>query len=936
MTSSVGERSSITKGLALVIAVLASATTNAQSSCTADDIAGTYPTSFGELECRANGPGLDCCYGYSGDECVSAIMLQPSADQSAFTGEWTYFNGTSGVIEFGLNDDCTLSNGLWGAESLDSVWGVSARTALPPPVTVADGGPAATTAASEPASAEPAGEAAAVPATATTAATEAASMAAGPAELALVPGIWEGTLECGRGTTYVTVSTDIHPFAGIPNSAAARIDFADSPGGHPIARSYTSIGVLQGRAAIVAKTWIFRPLDFASLTGQNARTEVSVSADGRTMTSGSFGNCGAMQLRKMPDFVSRGGVESAEDLPPVLEGTLGCYGGTPTYYMRLRLTPTGDKSFNGQVVLQPVEPTQRDDLIAYQVFGEFEPDAAELTVIGDRWIRESRYLKETFDFTGTIRQAGQRLVGQGPSDWGSCGVVDLYVPDSDQSQIVSLPLTSLPPEQWESPSACATLITWARQSWVENRGLSVYSQAVQAQAHEIGIGLFAEERFAPFFSMSFAELTAAQRQQVVDVAEACRRQAWSAGEIYESGAMQYVSGFFPDSASGEWLKLRRFDLLRRRLTDEMALLELRAVGEVDVGPLQATMAELPGRFSELWQADLAEARSLISSKIETAKGIMIDRLEGEITALPIAWEAFATGKRIRSELPALGEDHSEEQAMLGALLDARLGEATDAVLAEIDQLFVDRSASLNTLQALRNRIDSRWPDLDPYVDTGKPGFKALDQTVSTMAKATLPSFKSKTRGMIDENEQFDNRIRQYGYAMKLYFRLVPMSVLFEKAFVPYASHIEALVPVPTYRDLVAEDGSPTSLGLRFSIRAAVESAISGFLSRSPVGLGRLMNAMHVTDVRKIGCSQSMEGGYWCDYSMQTSAPAMLSSILSQFHTSARLVLTDLTWMVVEFPPTPPPRSSTYDAIRQQGDAQQQIMQNASDEVFMNP
>ena len=46
-------------------------------------------------------------------------------------------------------------------------------------------------------------------------------MEAGAAELALVPGIWEGTLECGRGTTYVTMSTDIHPFNGVPNSAAA-------------------------------------------------------------------------------------------------------------------------------------------------------------------------------------------------------------------------------------------------------------------------------------------------------------------------------------------------------------------------------------------------------------------------------------------------------------------------------------------------------------------------------------------------------------------------------------------------------------------------------------------------------------------------------------------------------------------------------------------
>ena len=61
------------------------------------------------------------------------------------------------------------------------------------------------------------------------------------------------------------------------------------------------------------------------------------------------------------------------------------------------------------------------------------------------------------------------------------------------------------------------------------------------------------------------------------------------------GANTFTGGFFPDSASGEWLKLKRYNLKRKRLSREMAELEAQAVGESD--------AEL---FMDWWRAYMAQ------------------------------------------------------------------------------------------------------------------------------------------------------------------------------------------------------------------------------------------------------------------------------------------------------------------------------------------
>jgi hypothetical protein len=727
----------------------------------------------------------------------------------------------------------------------------------------------------------------------------------GPPELALEPGIWEGTLECGRGTAYVTLSVDIHPYTAKTTQAAGRMDLADSPGGPPFARGQMLINHFSGKAQLRVRPWVFRPMDTAEFPGDYP-AELTVSADRQTMTAPTFGACKQLRLTRLAAARASGGIASAADLPPAFEGMFTCTNGQAMYNLRLQLTPTGKTDFDGQVLIQPVGDPSRSSIASYEIFGEFDPANAELTVIADRWIKKSRQLRTALDFSGVIRQTGQRLVGEGPTSLGACRTLDLHVPGTDQTTLITMPSPALPPEQWDTPSGCATLSHWARQSLLENNGRTVYNSVTSARAHEIGIGLFADERFVPYFTMPFAELSAAQRQHVLDVADACRFQTYSASEIYESGANTFTGGFFPDRTSGEWLKLKRYNLKRKRLAGEMAELEAQAVGESDIRPLQARMAEIPERYAGLWQSDLAAAKNLIAAKIDTAKGAMIDRLNNEIDALPVAWEAFGPSRRIRSQIPALGQDRRADQAQLNARLDRKLGEAADAVLAGIVARFADRSPSLNALQDLRQHVELRWAVLNPYVSTRAPGFKALDDAFATLAQANFASFKSKTANMIDESAHFDHRMSQHSRATNYYLSVVPTSKLFSATFQPYVNHIDSLRPVPTERDLVADDGSPTDLGLRFAVAAWVKDTYALVNAVLPIDISVLTNKIRVSDVRKDGCATADKGGYWCNFRVTIRGIPIFAAAMSYIPSEARFAFSRMSWNVVETPPRQAP------------------------------
>lgn len=736
----------------------------------------------------------------------------------------------------------------------------------------------------------------------------------GPPELALEPGIWEGRLECGRGTSYVTLSADIHPYNSNPKHTAGRMDFADSPGGPPFARGQALINFFGGKAMLSLRPWIFRPMDSESFAGDYPGAELTVTMDRQSMSAPTFGGCQDLQLKRMPDFRASGGIESATDLPPTFEGTLSCTNGQATWHLRLQLQPSGKTDFDGQVLLQPVADPSRSALASYQVFGEIDPATAELTIIGDRWNRKSRQLRNMLDFSGLIRQNGQRFVGEGPVALGPCRTVDLHVPGGDQMTQIRMPSPALPPEEWDTPSACATLINWARQSLIESGGKSVYTSFTSSRVHEIGIGLFADERFVPYFTVPFAELSAEQRKQVLDVAQACRFQTYSSTEIYESGAMSFTSGFFPDSASGEWLKLKRFRMLRKRLGNEMAKLEPEPVSETDITSLEASMAELPERFSGLWQSDLAAARALLTSKIDTAKGLMVQRLATEIGALPLAWPAFAEGRMIRKEIPALGDDRARDQAMLITKLDSRLSLAADAVLLQISEQFAGREPSLNSLQDIRQRLDFAWGEIGLYVATDGPGFKAVNKIIATQAKLVLPAFKDKTRKMIDSRAHFDTRTAQHDGAMRFYFQLRPSSDLFAGAFVAYEKYVEELRPVPTLADLVEDDGSPTAFGLREAVASNAQSFWDISSSLLPLNLSSLFqNSIRVSSVKKRDCSEAPKGGYWCNYNISFSGSlgSAANLAVSGEVLRARLELSGLAWRVVELPPKPPPKYDPY-------------------------
>ncbi len=99
------------------------------SACEMVQIAGIYNSGYGALECAPDGPGLSCCYLYRGDACVQGIRLAFNADQSMLVGDWVYQDGSSGKVQFGVNRDCTLSNGKWGYGAPTTTWTVTGRVA---------------------------------------------------------------------------------------------------------------------------------------------------------------------------------------------------------------------------------------------------------------------------------------------------------------------------------------------------------------------------------------------------------------------------------------------------------------------------------------------------------------------------------------------------------------------------------------------------------------------------------------------------------------------------------------------------------------------------------------------------------------------------------------------------------------------------------------
>lgn len=104
------------------LAELAGARRAAQSSCTVDDIAGTYRTAMNVITCDASASNqLSCPYGPSN---ANVLTLQISASGVSATGTWTQPSGLGGPAAFDIDSSCSLTNGRWGmsGSAADRPW----------------------------------------------------------------------------------------------------------------------------------------------------------------------------------------------------------------------------------------------------------------------------------------------------------------------------------------------------------------------------------------------------------------------------------------------------------------------------------------------------------------------------------------------------------------------------------------------------------------------------------------------------------------------------------------------------------------------------------------------------------------------------------------------------------------------------------------------
>ncbi len=120
-------RLSILPVLALLLATQASAT------CTVEQIAGTYPSQFGTIDCKAQGGVLNCCYE-DVQACNKQLRLTLNPNGREVNGQWLE-RGQSGPAKFVVTPQCDLMAGRWGSGPRPTArWSVDPRTSPRPVV----------------------------------------------------------------------------------------------------------------------------------------------------------------------------------------------------------------------------------------------------------------------------------------------------------------------------------------------------------------------------------------------------------------------------------------------------------------------------------------------------------------------------------------------------------------------------------------------------------------------------------------------------------------------------------------------------------------------------------------------------------------------------------------------------------------------------------
>ena len=119
------------------------------AACTVEQLAGTYASQFGPIDCKSVDNALQCCYE-NVRACNKRLRLELRNNGRELVGEWSE-RTQSGPVKFMVTPQCDLTSGRWGSGARPTArWMVNQRTS-PRPVIA----PAGSTASSTPSSAHP-------------------------------------------------------------------------------------------------------------------------------------------------------------------------------------------------------------------------------------------------------------------------------------------------------------------------------------------------------------------------------------------------------------------------------------------------------------------------------------------------------------------------------------------------------------------------------------------------------------------------------------------------------------------------------------------------------------------------------------------------------------------------------------------------------------
>jgi peptidoglycan hydrolase-like protein with peptidoglycan-binding domain len=95
------------------------------NNCTLEQLAGSYQSAYGEMQCKATAGQIECCYGDI-RTCDKKLALKLASRGNELIGRWIEGSGQSGAARFAVTQDCSVDDGFWGnSRRATSPWSVS-------------------------------------------------------------------------------------------------------------------------------------------------------------------------------------------------------------------------------------------------------------------------------------------------------------------------------------------------------------------------------------------------------------------------------------------------------------------------------------------------------------------------------------------------------------------------------------------------------------------------------------------------------------------------------------------------------------------------------------------------------------------------------------------------------------------------------------------